>query len=221
MTALRGSENGNRFSPTGREMRTASGLLIDVTNPRPEQMLMADIATGLAHKERFGGHNPLRPTVAQHSLAVECIAVRLCAKFDGNPPPLGLRRAALMHDADEAHLVDIIGAVKKAIRPDGGAGESAYDVLAGRFMRAIETRFSCAADGWEEIVHEADCLACAYEMMMGWGESDKAVPAWLLELDLERFYPLRSDGRRQFIARAAQLGMTDAPEPVEARRSRR
>ncbi len=206
---LRGSEHGNRFSPTGREMRTASGLLIDVTDPRPEQMLMADIAIGLAHKERFGGHNPLRPTVAQHSLAVECVALRLCAKVHGRRAPLSLQRAALMHDADEAHLVDMPAAAKNAIRPDGGAGESAYDALAARFMRAIEQRFDCAADGWEEIIHEADCLACAFEMR-GWGESDHAVPAWLLDMGLERFYPLRGDGRAQFLARAAGLGMVDA-----------
>lgn len=208
-TTLRGSENGNRFSPTGREMRTASGLLIDVTGPRPEQMLMADIATGLAHKERFGGHNPLRPTVAQHSLAVECIATELFWREHTDFVPRALRRAALMHDADEAHLVDIIGAVKRAIRPDDGAGESVYDVLASRFAAAIAERFDCADDGWEEIVHEADCLACAFEMM-GWGESDKAVPAWLLCMGLERFYPLRGNGRAQFLARAAELGMVDA-----------
>ncbi len=210
MTTLRGSENGNRFSPTGREMRTASGLLIDVTDPRPEQMLMADIAVGLAHKERFGGHNPLRPTVAQHSLAVEHIAAELYRRATTTERvPQSLRRAALMHDADEAHLVDIIGAVKKVIRPAGGAGESAYDVLASRFAAVITERFDCAADGWKEIVHEADRLACAFEMM-GWGESDTAVPPWLLTMGLERFYPARGNGRLQLIERAAALGMVDA-----------
>jgi hypothetical protein len=62
-------------SPTA--IRVASGRLVDLLDMRPEDVLLSDIAAGLAHQERFTGHSPLHPTVAQHSLAVEHIAADL------------------------------------------------------------------------------------------------------------------------------------------------
>lgn len=74
---MRGSENGNRYSPTGIEELTRSGEMISLLDPRPEQIHMKDIAAHLAAQVRFNGACPLQPTIAQHSLAVEHIAQQL------------------------------------------------------------------------------------------------------------------------------------------------
>ena len=109
---LRGSENGNRYSRTGFEVMTRSGVMIDVRAPRPEQIRLADIARSLAQQVRFTGHCPLAPTVAQHSLAVAHIAGLLMP--DEWAPDLGpeecrrrLKLAALLHDAPEYLVSDL------------------------------------------------------------------------------------------------------------------
>lgn len=231
--AHRGSENGNRYSPSGREVLTCSGLLIDVTAPRPDQIRLEDIAVSLAEQKRFTGHCPLRPTVAQHSLAVEWIAGML---FQQHAPvdPLDrlddvyeaerdCRREALMHDAPEFLVSDLNGAVKKDIRPElrGVAargsgrthGESRFDKLEALAQRAIWARYGLTSD-WGAIVHEADCLACAYEMAWGGWCADAHPPQWVLDsLAVQRAYRDSSGyayidgGAYRFEARAEDLGI--------------
>src|SRR3954464_11989020 len=92
-------------------IRTASGRLVDLAAFRPEDVLLSDIATSLAHQDRYTGHCPLHPTVAQHSLAVEHIALYLlpdemAVDTDPQAAALQLSRAALMHDAEEAYTSD-------------------------------------------------------------------------------------------------------------------
>lgn len=209
---MRGSENGNRYSDTGREIRAHSGQMIDLA--APVAMSIADIATSLAAQVRFAGHNPLQPTIAQHSLAVERIAAELYMRsdFGGRPARrlgeqvLALQRAALMHDAAEAYVGDTVGAVKKLMRAGGDV--STFDTLEDRAMAAIVERYGCSDEGWEEIVHEADVLACTYEMQ-GW-HPDAAPPAWLrMGWFPWRCYIDLDGGKTAFIRRAAELGMRD------------
>ena len=220
----RGSEQGNRYSRTGYEILTLSGELIDIRAPRPEQIKLSDIAVGLATDVRFAGQCPLRPTVAQHSLAVELIAqalqqrkpYRLGDNLDGS-----LSRAALMHDAAEAYLNDLTGAVKLAMRVDPSTGESDpwsdFDQLEERWMHTVATRFDCSADGWEDIIHEADCIACAYEMAHGGWCAEAKPPEWAeglvrdcYEGPLEWYDTAGDRSLHAFIERATELGMRDA-----------
>lgn len=227
---MRGSEFGNRYSPTGTEILTRSGQMIDLLNPRPEQIRMSDIAYSLAGQRRFTAHCPLRPTIAEHSLAVEQIARKLLADFDGCYPGVercstwrALSRAALMHDAAEYLVGDATGAVKKLMRqleaervarvlPIGYPvdDESVFDQLEAGAQAAIVERFDCAATGWEEIIHEADCLACAYEMSDGGWCADAQPPEWVARSYALWFCYNHGDGGvRAFLARAAELGMVD------------
>lgn len=69
----RGSENGAAHSPTGREIKTRSGLMIDVTrpdlfDPRDGDGMLADIAWSLSGIARYGGHSPNTVSVAAHSI---------------------------------------------------------------------------------------------------------------------------------------------------------
>lgn len=212
----RGSENGNRYSPTGREILTGvTRQLIDVTSPRPEQMDVRDIARSLSRQERFTGHCPLRPSVAAHSLACEYIARVLMAESGADSAPcspagISARRAALMHDAAEFLVSDLSGAVKKQLRlMHGPLNTSPFDVLEDRAQAAIAARFDCSDAGFEALVHEADILSCAYELAYdGWCE-DAHPPEWLRDdFTVAQIYALSNDeAAQQFVQRAAELGM--------------
>ncbi len=235
--AHRGSENGNRHSPSGREVLTRSGVMIDVTAPHPDQIRLGDIAVSLAAQVRFTGHCPLRPTVAQHSLAAEWIAGELFAiRCDLDPledyaeAERDCRREALMHDTPEFLVSDLNGAVKKELRMRDAVrvacalplgfpvdnGSSAFDELETLAAGAIAARFDLTHD-WGAIVHEADCLACAYEMAWGGWCADAHPPRWVRDsLAVQAAYgwhggvrwPDPDDGgEAAFLARAERLGI--------------
>jgi len=79
---------------------TISGIKFDLLNPTPEQIKLIDIAHSLSMTNRFNGHTQFPYSVAQHSLAV--------AEMVDAPYKLG----ALLHDAGEAYIGDIITPVK-------------------------------------------------------------------------------------------------------------
>ncbi len=221
----RGSEEGNRWSRTGREILTGvTRQLIDVTEPKPEQIDMRDIALSLSQQVRFTGHCPLRPSIAAHSLACEYIAGVLLAAdpwralADHTAP----RRAALMHDAAEYLVSDINGAVKREMRPElrGVAarnsarthGTSKFDVLEALAQAAIVERYGCSVAGHEELIHGVDCLSCAYEMAWGGWCADARPPAWMGEAPHRmRLADIYAGGPRHhellFLDRAHELGM--------------
>ncbi len=210
--------------------------MIDVTAPRPDQIVLYDIAHSLAQQVRFTGHAPLRPTVAQHSLAVEWIAGELFARQAPVDPldrcdsvfeaERDCRAEALMHDAPEFLVSDLNGAVKKDIRPAlrGVAargsgrthGESRFDKLETLAAEAIAARFDLTHD-WGAIVHEADCLACAYEMAWGGWCADTHPPRWVRDSIAVRaaygwvggvnYSAMDDGGEAAFLARAEFLGI--------------
>lgn len=77
-----------------------TGRLIDYTNPNMDMLNLDDIATSLSNVCRFGGHLNEHYSVAQHTLLVWHLA------------PDELKRTALLHDAAEAYLGDVIKPVK-------------------------------------------------------------------------------------------------------------
>lgn len=228
----RGSERGNRYSPTGMEVLTGvTRSLVPLDVLLPEHLDIRDIAYGLANQTRFTGHNPLQPSIAQHSLAVCWIAGELYGRSDfggrGAGVSLALCRAALLHDAAEAYVGDCSGAVKLMMRrltwgagadaPVTASSMSPFDELEDSVQAVVEERFDCAPTGYEEIVHEADILACAYEMSRGAWCPESAPPAWIYaSAALERSYayvprcgPEGYDdhGYGAFLRRAAELGI--------------
>ncbi len=85
--------------------RMLSGRRLDLLDPSPLDVEIADIAHGLARVARWNGqtHGEHAFSVAQHSLLVEAIV-------DGIAPGLDrrLRLAALIHDAPEYVIGDLI-----------------------------------------------------------------------------------------------------------------
>lgn len=130
---------------------TGSGLL-DVTKPDPELINGRDIARGLARKFRFGGHtrDDLAPySVAWHSLFCEMVA-------DQMGLPLWVRLQALLHDAPEYVLCDMITPVKRLL-PD-------YAILEAKVWSATAARFGVPYE-MHPAVHEIDQIALNVERL--------------------------------------------------------
>ena len=86
---------------------TASGVRLVLDNPRPEDILIEDVAGGLSKVCRFGAQPLEYYSVAQHALLVRRLVV------ESGYPELAL--AALHHDSHEAYLCDIPSPLKSKI----------------------------------------------------------------------------------------------------------
>ena len=115
--------------------RMLSGRRLDLLDPTPMDIEIADIAHGLAFVARWNGQTlgDWPYSVAEHSLLVEEIFTRL------NPGiAVRWRLAALLHDAPEYVIGDMISPVKSAIGPGYGA-------LDERLTAAVHLRFGLPA----------------------------------------------------------------------------
>src|SRR6476620_8730321 len=112
-----------------------SGRRLDLLDPSPMDIEIADIAQGLARVARWNGQTvgDHAFSVAQHSLVVEDICVHL--QHDLEPR---WRLAALLHDASEYVIGDMISPFKAAL------GMS-YRAFEDRLEVAIHVRFGLPA----------------------------------------------------------------------------
>jgi hypothetical protein len=126
-------------------VRTLSGSLFDVVNPRAEAIRIDDIAASLAKLCRFNGHCRPFYSVADHSIRVS----EACEERDA--------LWGLLHDASEAYLGDMVSPIKQL-------GELAqYRELHFRVQSAVLARFGL---GWPQpaSVGHTDLEAAATEM---------------------------------------------------------
>lgn len=135
--------------------RMLSGRRLDLLDPSPGDIAIADIAHGLARVARWNGQTagPHVFSVAQHSLLVEAIGAHLtpgCTQAQ--------RLELLLHDAPEYVIGDIISPFKAAI------GDS-YKAVERRLLSAIRRRFGLSAPTPEEtrLVKRADAVAAYLE----------------------------------------------------------
>jgi 5'-nucleotidase len=114
--------------------RMLSGRRLDLLDPSPLDIEMADIAHGLARVARWNGQTEGAHifSVAQHSMLVETIA-RQRARLDRKE-----RLAALLHDAPEYVIGDMISPFKAVIG-------DAYKIVEARLLSAIHLRFGLPA----------------------------------------------------------------------------
>lgn len=87
---------------------TASGVMIDIRHISADDILLDDIAHHLSKIQRFGGSTPIDVT---YSVAEHCI--NLLRTFDDK----NNMRIALLHDASEYILGDMISPIKRQL-PD-------------------------------------------------------------------------------------------------------
>ena len=115
--------------------RMLSGRRLDLLDPSPMDIEIEDIAHGLARVARWNGQTTGDHafSVAQHSVVVEEIAAHLSA---GLAPRW--RLAALLHDAPEYVIGDMISPFKTALGLD-------YRTFEDRLEGAIHVRFGLPA----------------------------------------------------------------------------
>jgi hypothetical protein len=122
--------------PTPRAwQKMLSGRRLDLLDPTPVDIEIEDIAHGLSFVARWNGQTlgDFAYSVAEHSLLVERLYARL------NPrAPAKWRLAALLHDAPEYVIGDMISPVKNAVGPG-------YDALDKRLAAAVHIRFGLPA----------------------------------------------------------------------------
>jgi 5'-deoxynucleotidase YfbR-like HD superfamily hydrolase len=114
--------------------RMLSGRRLDLLDPTPMDIEIEDIAHGLAFVARWNGQTrgDFAYSVAEHSLLVEEIYARQNA---ANPK---WQLAALLHDAPEYVIGDMISPVKSAVGPS-------YGELDLRLTAAVHLRFGLPA----------------------------------------------------------------------------
>jgi hypothetical protein len=133
-----------------------SGRRLDLLDPSPLDIEIEDIAHGLARVARWNGQTDGEHafSVAEHSLLVEKIATELEPKLDRR-----FRLGALIHDAPEYVIGDLISPFKAALSLD-------YRAFEARLLAAIHLRFGLPAelpDDVTRLIKRADKIAAYYE----------------------------------------------------------
>ena len=111
--------------------RMLSGRRLDLLDPSPLDIEIADIAHGLARVARWNGQTSGAHifSVAQHTLLVEAVMVAQAPRIEAK-----LRLAALLHDAPEYVIGDMISPFKAVLGGD-------YKQVEKRLLAAIHIRF--------------------------------------------------------------------------------
>ncbi|MEC9369177.1 MAG: HD family hydrolase [Pseudomonadota bacterium] len=147
--------------------RMLSGRRLDLLNPSPLDVEIEDIAHGLARVARWNGQTVGEHafSVAQHSLVVEQLANEL-----GKELAAKWRLAALLHDAPEYVVGDLISPFKAAIGLD-------YRALENSLLQAIHVRFGLPGvlpARITDFIKRADRIAAFFEAiyLAGFSEAE-------------------------------------------------
>ncbi len=147
----------------GATICTHTGLYFNFLSPKPEQICIKDIAWGLAHTCRFGGHVSQFYSVAQHSIH--------CAQIAGQDAA----REALMHDAAEAYVGDLVRPLKNLVPQ--------FRQIEDRVEKAIAAKYGLHFGIHKRVVKLADLTMLATEQRdltaaqgHGWSGLEDVVP---------------------------------------------
>ena len=145
-----------RDAPARAWQRMLSGRRLDLLDPSPLDIEIEDIAHGLARVARWNGQTNGEHafSVAQHSILVERLVGELRPKG-----PRTLRLAALLHDAAEYVIGDLISPFKAAVGID-------YKALEKRLAGAIHVRFGLPAEMTVDevaLIKRADKMSAYFE----------------------------------------------------------
>ena len=196
-----------RPAPPRAWQRMLSGRRLDLLDPSPLDVEIADIAHGLARVARWNGQTegPQIFSVAQHSLLVETISRRTSPNIDR-----AWRLAVLLHDAPEYVIGDPISPFKAVIGGD-------YKPVEARLLAAISLRFGLPPS-WPaalvRIVKAADRGAGYLEAVRLAGFSEREArrffgpPPHLDAATLKRYLvPWNAEtAERRFLKRFQELG---------------
>lgn len=134
-------------------IRTFTGKMIDLENPKVEQINIRDIAHALSQVNRFTGHTRTPYSVAEHCvIGSGIIRGEFALEF-------------LLHDASEAYLGDVSGPLKRMM---GGR----YGELESLFMGLVMERFDLDPGSDDNMLYEVEridglMLECELDVLMG------------------------------------------------------
>ncbi len=148
--------------------RMLSGRRLDLLDPSPLDIEIEDIAHGLARVARWNGqtHGDWGYSVAQHSVLVARLFSDMEPKIERK-----WRLAALLHDAPEYVIGDMISPFKSAIGPG-------YKQLEEKLQSAIHLRFGLPAHlpkTIERKIKKADLASASIEALNIAGFADEEV----------------------------------------------
>ena len=194
-------------APRRAWQRMLSGRRLDLIDPSPLDVEIIDIAHGLARVARWNRSRrkatPRSFLLAQHSLLVEAL---FAARDVGSSREA--RLVALLHDAPEYVIGDMISPFKAAVGGD-------YKLVEERLMRAILIRFGLSAELSEDLERQIKVAdhASAYleatalagfsiaEARKLFGEPDLPIRHFAAFLEPRR----PADVEAQFLARFGEL----------------
>lgn len=169
----------------GAWMQTATGRQFFPLDPRPEEIFIEDIAAALSKLCRFGGHSTRFYSVAEH-----CVLMAREA-----PPAVALD--ALMHDASEAYLCDVVRPIKPSLVN--------YRELEGQLEAAIAERFGLATTMPAEVKRMDNAiLADERDQAMVKPPADWRLPEPPLGIKLQFWTPVKAE--YEFLALFRRLG---------------
>jgi hypothetical protein len=167
-------------------METASGVRVDLLEPRIEQILIEDIAHHLAHENRYAGATVRPISVCEHSLYVMEAVAELSA-------PLGVQLGALLHDAQEAYVKDVPRPLKRLLG-------SVYSEIESRFANLIWSKFGCRNSPAIKDADNRVLLAEAQALMPNgsdrWGFREVPIPWVIQAVKLNSMVPARAHEQR-------------------------
>jgi 5'-deoxynucleotidase YfbR-like HD superfamily hydrolase len=184
-----------------------SGRRLDLLAPSPDDIAIEDIAHGLARVARWNGqtYGANAFSVAEHTVLVETIASTLNPGWEK-----AWRLAALLHDAPEYVIGDLISPFKAAIGFD-------YKAFENRLLEAIHLRFGLPPQLPNDIaaaIKQADRIAAYYEATVLAGftkdEADRyfgipAIPPTLAKMLAQLDPQPVAAAQRRFLARFRAL----------------
>lgn len=177
--------------------RMLSGRRLDLLDPSPIDVEIEDIAHGLSRVARWNGQTrgDWAFSVAQHSVMVEALAVEIEPGLNARD-----RLRALLHDASEYVVGDMISPFKNAIGLD-------YRSVEDRLQQAIHIRFGLPPDtpmALKKLIKRADRQA-----------------AWLEATAIAGFGPAEANrlwGKPPVVSREGPFDATPmSPEQAKAR----
>jgi len=193
--------------------RMLSGRRLDLLDPSPMDIEIEDIAHGLARVARWNGQTTGEHafSVAQHSVVVE----EIVAHIQPDTAPRW-RLAALLHDASEYVIGDMISPFKAALGVN-------YKDFEERLENAIHTRFGLPAKTpapIKRLIKQAD-RACAFfeaTQLAGFSHSESIAffdaPPLGYSLTIDPLPPAAAQGR--YLERFHVLSEAAGYTPVAA-----
>jgi 5'-deoxynucleotidase YfbR-like HD superfamily hydrolase len=191
-----------KAAPPRAWQRMLSGRRLDLLDPSPLDVEIEDIAHGLSRVARWNGQTQGdQPySVAEHSLLVDRLVIKL-----KESTPIKWRLAALLHDAAEYVIGDMISPFKAVIGVE-------YQSVESRLQRAIHVRFGLPAElpaDIKRLIKRADRISAYLEatQLAGFSEAEARRIFGRSKVDTGiRLAPCSPDeAKHQYLERFSQL----------------